>query len=219
MRVFLIGASGGIGRLLSARLSAAGDRVSGMHRRPDQARSVADSGAEPVAGDLIADSVERLAELMRDHDAVVFSAGAHGTGMDQTTLIDGAGLRKAAAAAELAGLSRFVLVSAMPESGRGGQPVERFEHYMRVKKEADVHLVGTGLDWLIVRPGPLVSEPADGCLTAGPAVQEAPVRRGNVAAFIAAALAEPRLSRRIVELTDGPTPAAQAVAGLVATGC
>jgi len=51
---------------------------------------------------------------MRGHSAVVFSAGAHGTGMDQTTLIDGTGLEKAAAAATRAGVSRFVLVSAFP---------------------------------------------------------------------------------------------------------
>ncbi len=101
-----------------------------------------------MEGDLIKDSVEVLAEKFKGHDAVVFSAGAHGTGMDQTTLIDGkGGLEKAADAAALAGVSRFVLVSAFPESGRGGESVnERFEHYMRTKKTADVYLTRTGLD-------------------------------------------------------------------------
>ena len=77
------------------------------------------------------------------HDAVVFSAGAHGTGMDKTTAIDGRGLEKAADAAALVGVTRFVLVSVFPEAGRDRERSEGFEHYMRVKKAADVYLSHT----------------------------------------------------------------------------
>lgn len=214
MKVFVIGAAGGVGRRLAAQLTARGDQVTGMHRRPEQAVVVAAAGATPVAGDLIGDSVEELAAKMRGHDAVVFSAGAHGTGMDQTSLIDGAGLVKAAAAALLTGPSRFVLVSAFPEAQRGVALGEGFEHYMRVKKAADAHLVRTDLDWLVVRPGTLRDEPGDGLVSADLALEYGTVRRDNVAAFIAAALRLPALNRIVVELTDGPTPAAEAAARL-----
>jgi len=215
VRVFVVGAAGGIGSRLAALLTARGDAVTGMHRRPEQAGKVAASGATPVTGDLIADSVQDLAEAFAGHDAVVFSAGAHGTGAEQTTLIDGVGLEKAAEAAALAGVPRFVLVSVFPEAGRGAGLGDGFEHYMRVKKKADVHLVGTGLDWLIVRPGTLVDGDGDGRVTAGPAVPYGDVHRDDVAAFIAAALHEPALTRTIVELTDGPTPVDEAVRALV----
>lgn len=215
MRVFVIGAAGGVGRRLAGRLCARGDQVTGMHRRPEQAEVIAATGATPRSGDLITDSVATLSGLLEGHDAVVFSAGAHGTGMDQTTLIDGRGLEKSADAAAAAGVRRFVLVSAFPEAGRGADRGERFEHYMRVKKTADAYLVRTGLDWLIVRPGTLRDEPGDGLVSAGPALEYGLVRRDNVAAFIAAALAEPRLTREIVELTDGTTPVSDAVAALV----
>lgn len=210
----MIGAAGGIGRRLAAQLTARGDQVTGMHRSPEQAETVAAAGARPVLGDLIGDTVEELAERMRDHDAVVFSAGAHGTGMDQTTLIDGAGLVKAAAAALLTGPSRFLLVSAFPEAQRGAGLGEGFEHYLRVKKTADAHLVRTDLDWLILRPGTLRDEPGDGLVSADLALEYGTVRRDNVAAFIAAALRQPALNRIVVELTDGPTPVAEAVARL-----
>jgi uncharacterized protein YbjT (DUF2867 family) len=209
--VFQIGAAGGIGRRLSSLLVERGDEVTGMHRRAEQAEVIAGTGATPVTGDLIESSVDDLAELMRGHDAVVFSAGAHGTGADQTTLIDGEGLRKAAAAAATAGATRFVLVSVIPDAGRDRERNEGFEHYMRVKKSADIHLAQTDLDWIIVRPGTLIDEPGDGNVSAGPAVQYGDVRRDNVAAFIAAALAEPTLNRAVVELTDGPVPADEAV--------
>lgn len=214
MKVFQIGAAGGVGRRLGGILSARGEPSTGMHRMPEQAERIAAAGMLPAQGDLIADTVEQLAELMRGHDAVVFSAGAHGTGLDQTTLIDGRGLEKAAAASALAGVARFVLVSVFPDAGRGVEPREGFEHYMRVKKSADVHLVGTDLDWVIVRPGTLRDEPGDGLVTAGLAIEYGDVRRDNVAAFIAAVLDEPAVSRVIVELTDGDTPVAEAVAAL-----
>jgi uncharacterized protein YbjT (DUF2867 family) len=214
MKVFLIGAAGGIGRRLAALLVERGDEVTGMHRRPEQADAIAATRARPVAGDLIEDDIDALAERMRGHDAVVYSAGAHGTGPDKTTAIDGEGLVKAADAAARAGVPRFALVSVFPDAGRGGEPSEGFEHYMRVKKTADVHLVHTDLDWLIVRPGTLRDEPGDGSVTAGPAIEYGDVRRDNVAAFLAEALHSPRLTRAIVELTDGPTPVAEAVARL-----
>jgi nucleoside-diphosphate-sugar epimerase len=216
MKVFQIGAAGGIGRPLTRLLTARGDDVTGMHRGPDQGETVRTAGATPVVGDLIHDSVNELAQKMRGHDAVVFSAGAHGTGMDKTTLIDGRGLEKAADAATEAGVPRFVLVSVFPDALRGGQGGEAFEHYAKVKKTADVYLTSTGLDWIIVRPGTLLDTPGTGRVTAGPAVEYGDVHRDNVAAFIDAALHEPALSRVIVELTSGDTPIADAVARLAA---
>lgn len=216
MKVFQIGAAGGVGSRLARLLAEHGDTSTGMHRRPEQAERIRESGAEPLQGDLILDTVDELAKKIHGHDAVVFSAGAHGTGQDQTTLIDGVGLEKAAAAAAAAGVSRFVLVSAFPDAARGGGLGEGFEHYMRVKKSADVHLARTALDWIIIRPGTLTDEPGDGRVAAGPALEYAAVRRDNVAAFIHAALHTPALNRTIVELTDGPVPAAGAAAALAA---
>ncbi|MEU0808056.1 NAD(P)H-binding protein [Streptomyces sp. NPDC005970] len=216
MKVFQIGAAGGVGRRLAELLTARGDEVTGMHRSPAQADTVRATGAVPLAGDLIEDSVEALAAKLAGHDAVVFSAGAHGTGTDRTTLIDGRGLEKAAEAAERARVRRFVLVSVFPDALRGGGAGEGFEHYIKVKKTADVHLTRTGLDWLIVRPGTLLDTPGTGRVTAGPAVEYGDVHRDDVAAFIDAALHEPALNRAIVELTSGDTPVADAVAALAA---
>ncbi|MFC8197993.1 NAD(P)H-binding protein [Streptomyces sp. NPDC057298] len=216
MKVFQIGAAGGVGRRLSVLLSERGDEVTGMHRSPAQAGTIRATGATPVTGDLIADSVEELAGMFAGHDAVVFSAGAHGTGMDKTTLIDGKGLEKAADAAAAAGVTRFVLVSVFPDALRGGDGGEGFEHYIKVKKSADVYLARTDLDWLIVRPGTLLDTPGSGRVTAGPAVEYGDVHRDDVAAFIDAALHEPALSRVIVELTSGDTPVADAVTRLAA---
>lgn len=217
MRVFQIGAAGGVGRRLTPLLVARGDQASGMHRGAQQADTIRAAGGTPVLLDLIAATTEELAVSMAGHDAVVFSAGAHGTGMDKTTLIDGVGLQKAADAAELAGATRFVLVSAFPEAGRGAGLGEGFEHYIRVKKASDVYLASTSLDWLIVRPGTLRDEPGSGLVSAGVAIDYGDVSRDNVAAFIDSALHLPELSRIIVELTDGVVPVEEATAAVASS--
>ena len=210
MRVFQVGVAGGVGRRLARLLVERGDEVSGMFRDPTQRETVSGLGATPVPGDLIKDSVDELAQRMAQHDAVVFSAGAHGTGRDNTTLIDGRGLEKAADAARLAGIKRFVLVSVIPDAGRAGERSEGFEHYMAVKKQADVYLAGTDLDWTIVRPGTLTDGRGDGLVTAGPAIAYGDICRDNLAAFIAEALHTKGSSRVIVEVTDGSTPVREA---------
>lgn len=215
VKIFQIGAGGGVGRRLAGLLVGRGDSVTGMHRNPAQTETISATGATPVIGDLIEDSVEELTRKMRGHDAVVFSAGAHGTGVDKTTLIDGKGLEKAADAAAAAGVQRFVLVSAFPDAARGGPISEGFEHYMKVKKTADVYLTRTSLDWLIVRPGLLSDEPGTGKVTAGPAIEYGTVHRDDVAAFIDAAIHEARLNHEIVELTGGETPIEEAVRHLL----
>ena len=215
MKTLVIGGAGGVGRRLTALLTAAGDEVSDLHRSAAQTEAVEQAGGTSVLFDLIEGSVDELAALLAGHDAVVFSAGAHGTGRDQTTLIDGRGLEKAVDAARQAGVARFVLVSVFPEAGRSAETNDGFEHYMRIKKAADVYLTASDLDWLVVRPGTLTDTPGTGTVRAGWAIPYGDVHRDDVAAFIAAALHEPRLHHVVVELTDGTTPVAEAVAALL----
>ena len=98
---------------------------------------------------------------------------------------------------------------------RGGERSDGFEHYMAVKRGADTHLSASDLDWLIVRPGTLLDEPVTGRVNAGTAIPYGSVPRGDVAAFIAAALFEAQLNRVAVELTAGEVPIADAVAALL----
>jgi uncharacterized protein YbjT (DUF2867 family) len=215
VKTLVIGGAGGVGRRLTTLLTTAGNPVSGLHRSAAQSAAVEEAGGTSVLFDLVEGTTEELASLLEGHDAVVFSAGAHGTGRDQTTAIDGKGLEKAVDAARQAGVGRFVLVSVFPDAGRDLETNEGFEHYMRVKKAADVYLTSSDLDWVVVRPGTLTDAPGTGNVRAGWAVPYGDVPRDDVAAFIAAALREPRLHRVVVELTEGETPVDRAVADLL----
>ncbi|RZU63687.1 NAD(P)H-binding protein [Zhihengliuella halotolerans] len=215
MRIGIVGAAGGVGRRLARKLTDHGDEVTGFFRRIEQEEVVVASGAKPVRYDLVADGPEVLASALRGHDAVVFAAGAHGTGADQTSLIDGKGVESAIVAADSAMVPRMILISAMPESGRGREISESFEHYLTVKKEADQTLASSGLDWVIVRPGRLTDDDGNGRVRSGLAVPYGQIQRDDVAAFILEILHEPRLTRHIVEVVDGPSTVHEAVDTLV----
>ncbi len=203
MNVFIVGGSGKVARSLARMLSECGHVVRSLHRKPEQAQDLAALGAMAVQGDLTALSVDALATSMVGSDAVVFSAGAGGAGMEVTNAIDGRGLELSVAAAQQAGIRRFLLVSAFPDALRGGERNPEFENYARVKKLADAHLVASDLDWVILRPGTLTDEPGTGRVHAAAAIPYGTVPRDDVAATLAAIIERPDVSRTIIELTSG----------------
>lgn len=214
--VFIIGGAGGIGRRLGTRLISRNMGVGAMARKPEQIEALRKSGVNPIEGDLLGGDAAALSSLMAGHDTVVFSAGAGGKGgPEMTRAVDGDGLEKAVAAASNAGVKRFLLVSAFMDAGRGANPPnERFELYMQVKRKADAHLVESGLNWVILRPGTLTDESGSGNIRLGAAIPYGNVSRDNVAATLAELIATPAVNRSILEVTDGNTPVAEAVAAV-----
>ncbi len=213
--VFVIGGAGKIARRLVKQLSGRGHTVRALHRHPGQADELAALGGTPVAGSLTELSVEQLADLMKGSDVAVFSAGAGGKGgPEMTNAIDGRGLELAVDAAKQAGVQRFLLVSVFPDALRDEPRRDGFENYIRVKKLADVYLADSGLDWVILRPGTLSDEPGTSKVRLGPAIPCGVVPRDDVAAVLAGIVENPRISREIVELTEGSMPVGEAVAGL-----
>ncbi|WP_343550977.1 NAD(P)-binding oxidoreductase [Pantoea sp.] len=211
-KVFIIGGAGKIGRRLAAQLSTKGHIARPLFRHADQEASLLESGAEPIKGDLTALSISEMAALMNGSDVVVFTAGAGGKGGEEmTNAIDGKGLETAVAAAQQAGISRFLLVSAFPEAGRAKNLSPTFENYMRVKKLADVALVESGLDWVIIRPGTLTDEPGCGLVRSGLAIPYGSISRDDVAATLMAIIEQPAVNRVIIELTGGDVAVQDAV--------
>ncbi len=204
--VFIIGATGGIGSRLGAQLAARGDHPAGLHRQLDQARTLSNLGIRPVAGDLTSMSAQELAAQCAGIDAVVFAAGASDAGSSATDAVDGRGLVLAARAAELAGVRRFLHISAFPDAWRDQRMPPDFEHYMKVKRLADVHLAATKLDWVIVRPGTLSNRPGSGRVRAGLAIPYGDVARDDVASVLAELVHTPEIKRVILELTGGDIP-------------
>lgn len=214
--VFIVGGSGKVARSLAQQLAERGHQPRSLYRHAEQAEGLKALGATPIAGNLLELDTEALAKLMTGSDTVVFAAGAGGKGGAQMTdAIDGRGLELSMAAAQLAGIQRFILVSAFPEASRGKTVSETFENYMAVKKRADVHLAASDLDWVILRPGTLLDSPGTGKVHAGLAIPYGDVPRDDVAAALLQIIEKPGVYRVIIELTQGVTPVDEAIQNFV----
>ncbi|MHC8361627.1 NAD(P)-binding oxidoreductase [Pseudomonas sp. LS2P72] len=214
--VFIVGGSGKVARSLAQQLAERGHQPRSLYRHAEQAEGLKALGATPIAGNLLELDTEALAKLMTGSDTVVFAAGAGGKGGAQMTdAIDGRGLELSMAAAQLAGIQRFILVSAFPEASRGKTVSETFENYMAVKKRADVHLAASDLDWVILRPGTLLNSPGTGKVHAGLAIPYGDVPRDDVAAALLQIIEKPGVYRVIIELTQGVTPVDEAIQNFV----
>lgn len=213
--VFIIGSTGGVGSRLVPKLVAAGHEVTGLHRKPEQAEQLQAAGAKGVLADIIDMTTEQLAEATKGCDVLVFSAGAAGSGPERTTAIDGGGVIKMMDAAKANGIKRLYVVSAFPDARRDAERKEGFEHYIKTKRMADNALAATDFDWVILRPGTLVTEEGNGQVAAGLALPYGNVARGNVAAVLAELIDTPQIRREIIELTDGDVPVKEAIQKLV----
>jgi len=204
MRIVIAGGHGKIALSLERLLAARGDHPAGLIRTPDQAADLRTAGAEALLCDLESTSAEEVAQHLKGADAVVFAAGAGGSGgIARTRAVDLAGAARFADAAELAGVRRLVLISSM---GAG------FEAYLRAKGEADADVTARkALDWTILRPGQLTDEPGTGRVNLAASTGRGSVPREDVAAVIAHLLSAPKTSGLILELIAGDTAIEQAV--------
>lgn len=215
MKVFIIGIAGGVGRHVARRLLTLKHQVNGLVRDSAKAEELVRDGISTTPGDLVALSIPELATALCGSDAIVFSAGAGGKdGPDATRQVDGEGPPKLAAAAKVAGVRRFVLVSVFPEAWRERHMPEEFESYMIEKKAAETKLVLTDLDWVIIRPSALTNEAGEGRVDLGLAKIHVEIARDDVANTIVEVLQEPGISRVILEVTGGTTPIHEAVAAM-----
>jgi len=215
-RILLIGGHGKVALLAAPLLVRDGHAVDAVVRNPDHREDVAATGAIPIVADVETLDTHALAELVVDHDVVVWAAGAGGGDPDRTYAVDrDAAIRSVDAAAQ-AGVARFVMVSYFGAGPDHGVPAsEGFFHYAEAKAAADAHLRESDLDWVVLGPSRLTDEPATGRVTAPRSMPaKDTVSRADVAAVVAAVVGRPEVSRVTWEFNNGDTPVDEALASL-----
>ena len=212
-RIAIVGGHGKIARLLIPLLVDAGHLPVALVRNPEHAAELETAGAEVVLLDIEASEAEAFAEAFAGAAAVVFAAGGGPDGkIERKRSVDLGGSLKSIAGAQQAGVKRFVQVSAIGVD----QPVPDdtepvWRAYVEAKRDADVALRDSGLDWTIIRPGGLTDDPGTGTVTIGETVDRAEVTRADVAAVLADVLADPGTIGHQWELVGGSTPIPQAL--------
>jgi uncharacterized protein YbjT (DUF2867 family) len=145
-------------------------------------------------------------------DAVVFAAGAGpGSGSARKLTMDRDGAIKLLDAARATGVARYVMVSSVgaERPPAGDDP---FSVYLRAKADADAALAASDRAWTIVRPGRLTDGPGTGRVRIGRDAFRGEVPRDDVAALLAAVLAEPRSAGATLYVNAGDQPLGDALA-------
>jgi uncharacterized protein YbjT (DUF2867 family) len=217
-RIAIVGAHGQVAQQLMHLLYDRFDEFVGIVRSKDHAEDIYRLGGEGVILDIEKASEQQLAEAFAGADAVVFAAGAGGgSGIERKRTVDYGGSVKSTAAARLAGIRRFIQISAWGvDQNIGDDGDEVWAAYVAAKRDADAALMQSELDWTILRPGGLTNDAPTGQVTLGEHVDRGSISREDVAALIIAALDEPRTHGKVWEATSGPTPVAEAVSKAVA---
>lgn len=211
MRITVLGATGGTGRLVVRRLLAEGHQVRAAVRDPRRAAELG-AGVEAVGMDLARPDAG-WSELLRGSDAVVNAAATRSMSADQADLVDRDGVVAAVDAAVAAGVGRWVQLS-MWGTGDPRRLPGYLQATARAKAAADDHLRGTGPSWTVVRPPWLTDGSGSGLVTVGDEVEEGSISRADVAEILTRCLAEPATEGKVFEVTGGGTGIAKALASL-----
>lgn len=216
-KVIIIGGHGKVALRLAPQLVERGDEVTSVFRNPDHEAEVAQTGATPVVADVEQMSTQQLTELLRGQDAVVWSAGAGGGDPKRTYAVDRDAAIRSMDAASAAGVERYAMVSFLGASRENLPPKDNsFYAYADAKVAADEHLRDSGLAWTILQPGALTLDEPTGKIDRLDTVPEdgnTSVSRGDVAAVVAAVLADPATVGRTIAFRNGSTSIGDAVQG------
>ncbi|WP_407887998.1 NAD(P)H-binding protein [Levilactobacillus sp. N40-8-2] len=205
MKVFVIGATGRVGKVLVAQLRQNGHEVFAGSRRPQ-----ADDD-HAIYFDLHA-TPQEMAKVLTGVQAVYFVAGSRGKDLLQTDLN---GAVNAMKAAELAGVKRYIQLSSAyaltPQRWSEGY-LKDITDYNIAKYFADNWLIHrTTLDYTILQPGVLTTAPAVGQVSLDTTtLGENPL--ADVATMLAAVLTAPQTSRKVIMMKQGQTSIKTALA-------
>ena len=198
--VLLFGGSRGVGLEAARILTDRGDQVTAFVRPTSDRSGLEPLGVAFAVGDVLeADSV-RAIFAAGDFSLVVTSLGA---ARGEGNSVDDLGMRNVIDAAKAAGVSRFVMVSAIGVgSSKDAIPPNIYkilEPSLISKGVGERYLAGSGLAYAIVRPGGLDNGPATGTFhnTENPAGPFDRVNRGEVARLVIEAVDDENASGNI----------------------
>ncbi|KQM60679.1 MULTISPECIES: SDR family oxidoreductase [unclassified Agreia] len=212
MRIAIAGGHGKIALILQKLLSDAGHEAVGLIRNPDHAADLLVAGGIPVVLDLEQVSAETLAADLAGVDAVVFAAGAGpDSGADRKLTVDRDAAVLLADAAVLAGIRRYVMISAMSADSFEPDSDDVFQVYLRAKSEADSAVRQRDLDWTIIRPGALTDDPGTGLVHLAESTGRGSIPRADVAALVFCSLVDGVGLHAQFEAIEGDDPVAEAL--------
>lgn len=205
MKILLIGATGRTGRALADLLLKQQDfEVTALVRRPGYALP----GAKVVRADLSGD----FSAAFNGVTHAIYAAGsAESEGRTEEEQIDRDAVARAAEYAKAHNVQKLVIISSLSAYWPEQSP-EALRHYSQMKREGDDRVIASGIDYVILRPGPLSDGPGVGKIALTEARQEdaMPVARQDVA-WAAIEAIKLGISKKTIGFVGGGVPIEQAL--------
>jgi len=211
--IAIVGGHGQVARHLLVVLRRSDHDALALVRREEYRSELESRGAEVRLLDIENATAADFATAFAGCNAVVFAAGGGPDGnKERKRTVDLEGSLKSIEGARLAGIDRFVQVSAINVDNPLPENTDDvWRAYVEAKRDADAALRASDLAWTIIRPGRLTDDPATGLVSLGPDVGRGDVTRADVAGVLAAVLDEPGTVGKQWNLVNGETPVAEAV--------
>jgi len=190
-RILVLGATGGMGRLIVRQARARGHDVHALVRSPDKAAGL--EGASISVAD--ARDERALRRALQGRDAVVSALGTPVSPWRDVTVLSSA-TRSLVAAMQAEGVRRLVCVTGMgagDSAGHGGFVFDRLILPLLLRKvyadkdRQETLVRESGLDWVLVRPSVLNDKapgPAVRALTDLSGFHGGTIARADAAAFV-----------------------------------
>jgi putative NADH-flavin reductase len=204
MRALVLGATGGVGRLIVEGALERGHRISALVRSPERLAGLA-ARVNVVHGDAL--DPDAVSRGVAGHDAVLYALGAGN--VRRTTLFSDS-TRILLLAMQHDGVRRLVCVTGVgagDTKGHGGFLYDRvlyplFTHGIYADKDEQERLIRlSSLDWTLVRPAAFRARAPEGPLRVVTRVEGVTLRRisrQEVAAFVLDELEQGRYIRQAV---------------------
>lgn len=216
-QISIVGGNGKIARHLIAALAAAGHTPLALVRNTDHAAELEALGAKVGVLDIENSTDSDFGAAFAGSDVVVFAAGGGADGnIERKRTVDFEGSVKSIAGAKAAGISRFVQISAMSvDKPLAADAGDVWTAYVEAKRDADVALRASSLDWTIIRPGALTDDEPTGSITLGEDVGRGQIPRADVAALLTAVIADDRTIGKQWEAVSGSDAIVDAISAMV----
>ncbi|MEI5675178.1 MULTISPECIES: NAD(P)H-binding protein [unclassified Nocardioides] len=216
-KIAIVGGHGQVAKHLLVELRRTEHTPVALVRKEEYRDELEKRGAEVRLLDIERADAAAFAAAFEGCGAVVFAAGGGADGnVERKRTVDLEGSLKSIEGARLAGIDRFVQVSAIGvDRPLPDDTDDVWRAYVEAKRDADAALRDSGLAWTILRPGRLTDDPATGQVALGPDLAPGDVTRADVAAVLAAVLDEPASVGRQWDLVGGSAGVRDAIAAAI----
>ena len=208
-KVFVAGGSKGVGRLVVDKLLSKGAEVVALVRSDEAVTELsALAGVTAIKGDAF--DYKAVEGAMDGCDAAITTlGGGHDTAREDGKWVDYAGNNNVIEAAGILGVTRVILVTSIGcGNSKEATPPSVYEVLKDVlaqkeKAEKVLSKYYTNMNWTIIRPGGLVSEPETGkAILTEDNLAIGSIHRGDVANLIVKALGSKKTEKKILAAVD-----------------